>query len=115
MVAIVDVNCRRLLYFNHHVYISYRTGTHSYKFSGLANRGCNVGVTEEDGAVTLSVTCKKQAQKTHKIPVKKNARRAAYAAGAVTKKVRPDLEKVAKAKASAVSRGLRTRKALASK
>jgi hypothetical protein len=90
-----------------------RTGTHSYKFSGLANRGQNVGVTEENGAVTLSVACKKHGHKTHKTPVKKNARRSAYAAGAVTTKVRPDLAKFAKAKASAISRGIRTRKALA--
>ena len=90
-----------------------RTGKNSYKYSGLANRGANVGVVEQDGAVAITVASKKNGIKTQKTAVKKNARRAAHAAGAVASKVRPDLVKAAKAKASALSRGLRARKALA--
>ena len=70
-----------------------------------------MSVVESDGAMCIGVPCKKQSFKTHKFAVKKNARRSAHAAGAVTSKVRPDLAKVAKAKASAVSRGIRSRKA----
>lgn len=69
-----------------------RMAKNSYKFCGLSNRTKNIGVNEIDGAVNFAVTCKKHSQKTHNIAVKKNARRSAYAAGAVTKKVRPDLE-----------------------
>jgi hypothetical protein len=90
-----------------------RTGKNSYKYSGLANRGANVGVVEQDGAVAITLASKKNGIKTQKTAVKKNARRAAHAAGAVASKVRPDLVKAAKAKASALSRGLRARKALA--
>ena len=63
--------------------------------------------------MAISVASKKNAHKVQKTSVKKNARRCAHAAGAVARKVRPDLVKVAKAKASAVARGIRTRKALA--
>lgn len=63
--------------------------------------------------MAISVASKKDAHKIQKTSVKKNARRCAHAAGAVARKVRPDLVKVAKAKASAVARGIRTRKALA--
>lgn len=89
-----------------------RAGIHSYKYSGIANSS-KVGVSEEDGAMTISVASKKDAHKLQKTAVKKNARRSAHAAGAVARKVRPDLVKAAKAKASAVARGIRTRKALA--
>jgi large subunit ribosomal protein L28e len=95
------------------VYASHRAGKHSFKYSGLANRGSNVGLTEENGAVTIVLASKKNGIKSQKTAVKKNARRSAHAAGAVAAKVRPDLVKAAKAKASALSRGIRTRKALA--
>jgi Neuraminidase (sialidase) len=95
------------------ILVSYRAGKHSYKYSGLANRGNNVGVTEEDGAVTILLASKKNGIRTQKTAVKKNGRRSAHAAGAVAGKVRPDLQKAAKAKAAAISRGIRTRKALA--
>ena len=87
------------------------TGKHSFKYSGLANRGSNVGVTEKDGAVTIMLGAKKNGIKSQRTPVKKNARRAAHAAGAVAARVRPDLVKAAKAKASALARGIRSRKA----
>ena len=86
-------------------------GKHSFKYSGLANRNSNVGVTEENGAVTIMLGSKKNGIKSQKTAVKKNARRAAHAAGAVAAKRRPDLVNAAKAKAGALSRGLRARKA----
>jgi hypothetical protein len=90
-----------------------RTGKNSYKFSGLANLSKNVGIVEQDGAVSIQVPCNKHSYKTHRFAVKKNARRSAHAAGSVAKKIRPDLEKLAKAKAGAISRGIRTRNAVA--
>lgn len=74
------------------IFLFYRAGKNSYKYSGLANLADTVGVTEVDGAVAISVSSKKKAGKFSTSLVKKNARRTIYAAGAVAKSKRPDLQ-----------------------
>jgi hypothetical protein len=70
-------------------------------------------VTEAEGAVAVQTSSKKRAGKLSTTLVKKNARRASYAAGAMAAIARPDLKDAAKARASQIARALRTRKAKA--
>ena len=72
--------------------LPHRYNKNSYKFSGLANLNNSVGVSEVDGAVAITTSSKKKAGKTNATIVKKNARRTAYAAGAVAASLRPDLK-----------------------
>ncbi|PRW45372.1 hypothetical protein C2E21_5977 [Chlorella sorokiniana] len=85
---------------------------HSYKYSGLANRGATVDVAAANGAVVISKSSKKG--KLAGSVCKKNARRTNHAAAAEAQSAgRPDLKSAAQARASALSKGIRKAKAVA--
>ncbi|KAI7842121.1 hypothetical protein COHA_004314 [Chlorella ohadii] len=85
---------------------------HSYKYSGLANRGATVDVAAAEGAVVISKSSKKG--KLAGSVCKKNARRTNFAAAAEAQSAgRPDLKRAAQARASALSKGIRKSKATA--
>jgi hypothetical protein len=70
----------------------YSYNKHSYKYSGLANLEKTVGVDEVDGAVAIVTSSVKKPGKMNVTRVKKNARRANHAAGAVAASRRRDLK-----------------------
>lgn len=87
---------------------------HSYKFSGLVDAK-TVDVKADGDAVRLSIGRPKNAAKPkvskHSIALKRNAARVNKAAVATVSAFRPDLTYAAKARASAVSKSLRVKKA----
>jgi len=88
---------------------------HSYKYSGLANRSntLDVSATADDAVVVAKSSKKSKAGRMVGSVVKKNARRTNFAAGAEAAGTRPDLKSAAMARAAALHKGIRTKKAKA--
>ncbi|GFR46185.1 hypothetical protein Agub_g7714 [Astrephomene gubernaculifera] len=87
---------------------------HSYKYSGLANVK-SVGVAADGEAVKLTVGRVKTAQQpkkaTHSVTMKKDARAVLKAVGKQVASFRPDLKAAALARAAAVHKSIRVKKA----